>query len=280
MNKPSLDPIPSSHYILLGITRGLIGFPLEHPFVVAKLKNQGLPYFNSLQVIKSIYLAHGFTGFYAGSIPSLFKRAVKEGYRWPSLAFFHTFWHKVLPGYYPYKDLVITLLTASCIASLETILILPLERLTLSKIHEQGYCRFFKERFKKEGFVSLYHSFSATFFRHITVWTSFMVTNLIVKTQLNKINYFKNHSLQKQVLANVLIAANLTLFGMPLDFIRIQIQLDPTLQKRSLKIVIPLLFQRYGWKGFYKGALFAFLHTNVQALLSGTLLDKITQQSK
>lgn len=260
--------------------RCIAGFPFEHPLEVAKIKNQGLPFNTASQVIKCIYLQRGFKGFYDGALPNLGKRCFKESYRWPAVALFHSFWDYILPEKAKLEGAGTKLATAGCIAGIETFIVLPLERLVVSKVNEEGYINFFKRQFSKEGIPSLYHGVTAAFFRHLIVWSTFMITNHYVKREFKRLDPNQQHPIFGLIIANLVIAANLTILGLPMDFIKTQVQMNKELQKMRIHQVMMTLLKKNGIRGFYAGAIFTFLHTNIHALLAGTLLDRITSTEK
>jgi hypothetical protein len=267
-------------FIYLGVMRCIAGFPLEHPCEVLKLRNQALPSTSSFYIFKSIFLKSSFKGFYQGAVPNLMRRSVKEGYRWPTIKFFSDWWNKILPEAVKRDGTGTQIAIAASMATVETFLILPLERILLTKVNEQGYVNFYKSKIKKEGPIVLYRGLWVTFLRHLTVWTALMTTNYFVKEKIYSLDSSKNYPFLSILVGNLLIAANLTLWGLPLDFMRTNIQMNAELQQMRINQVAKILYRQHGIQGFYAGVVCVYLQKNIQALFGGALLDKATQSAK
>ncbi len=265
----------SSNYISLGIIRGILGFPFEHPFEVTKLKNQAHPKASTWSILTSIFKQRGFKGFYDGTLSNLPRRVIKEAYRWPAIAYFHQFWNRSCSDRLRQNGFLPNIATAGCMAILEAGFILPFERILLARLNEGGY-RVFFVRLKGEGGALLYQGITIAFLRHITAWATLMITNLWIKREIKRIDPKHKHYLMGTLAANVIIAANLTLFCLPLDFIKVNIQMHKVYQSQRLSVLIRELSYKYSWRGFYAGAIYVFLQKNVQALMGGAILDKMT----
>ena len=70
---------------LAGIARTLVAFPIEQPMESVKTQWQTNPAkANEVQILKQIYREKGlYKGFYAGSLPNLSVRLLKNVYRFP-----------------------------------------------------------------------------------------------------------------------------------------------------------------------------------------------------
>lgn len=70
---------------VIGVLRGLVGFPLEQPMESVKTQWQASPKNkNEIQILKQIYAEKGiYRGFYAGSLPNLTRVVLKNVYRYP-----------------------------------------------------------------------------------------------------------------------------------------------------------------------------------------------------
>jgi Mitochondrial carrier protein len=264
----------------LGAFRSVVAFPIEHTLEVCRAKNQYLPQQSSLKIISLIFKEKGVRGFIDGALPNLARRFFKETYRWPTIAYLHSLWSFHFPKHLKFDGLGPQLATALCIAAIETFGVLPLERLFLAKVNEEGYIKFYKKRVKFEGISALYRGISITFLRHMNVWGVFMASNHYVKRELHRFDPNNQYPVMGPALANVVVAINLTLFGAPLDFMKVQIQLKPAYQRLKISQTAGLFFKWYGIRGFYAGAPFSLFHTLVHAFLAGNILDKITHAGK
>jgi hypothetical protein len=71
---------------MIGMTRVIIGFPLEHPIDAIKVQWQSQPQFkNELHIIRHIYATKGMKGFYVGSLPNLTRLIARNSYKYPLL---------------------------------------------------------------------------------------------------------------------------------------------------------------------------------------------------
>ena len=110
---------------------GLFGLPIEHPFDVVKTRYQANPEEGSIRsVANKIYSTNGLKGFYSGAVPNAMRLAGKQMYRWPMMLGFPPFFKETLPKDFRTKyPSSIKIATGLTIASLETFVICPLERL-------------------------------------------------------------------------------------------------------------------------------------------------------
>ncbi len=265
----------SSDYLAFAAIRCAIPFPIEHPLEVAKLKSQGQPSLSPQQVVRTIYQENGLKAFYDGCVSNVAKRTVRVAYRWPTVGALHSYWNRILED----RGMVTHLATAGSIAGIETACVLPLERLFVSKVNALGYSHFINNQFKYEGVKSLYHGAAATFTNHLTSWTTFMMTNHIAKKMLRQIDPKGEYPILGKCASTVAIAASLTAVDLPLEFIKLQTQMHPHLQKMSLREVAKTLFKQYGLKGFYAGRSFAFVHKGLQTLFGSAFFDQMTKSS-
>jgi hypothetical protein len=263
-------------FAFLGVLRCMVAFPVEQPLEVIKLKNQALPQLTSMQVIKSIYAENRLKGFFHGAIPNLAKRSIKEAYRWPAIAFFHSFWSSVLPDFARLDGAGAKIATAITIAGGEACILLPFERFLVTKVNENGYRAFYEKNFQKNGISSLYPGMFTAFLRQTVSLGVFMTLNHFVKREIHYMDPEQKHPIVGFVVGTAIIAGGLTLC-LPLDFTKTHIQMHTEFQKMRVDQVARALLKKYGAAKGYAGKGPAFLHTLVHAFLGGALLDKITQ---
>ena len=112
---------------LIGMSRVIIGFPLEHPIDAIKVQWQSQPQFkNEFEIIRHIYQCKGMRGFYVGSLPNLTRLIARNSYKYPLLI--------GLPQYYKCKtpegtsDVLLRLMTGFSVAAVEATITCPIER--------------------------------------------------------------------------------------------------------------------------------------------------------
>lgn len=265
---------------LQGAVRCFIGFPLEHPLRIGIIANQLDPAQTSYVTVKKMLHERGLFGIYKGSLANLGKSGLKDAYRWQCLSIFHQFWARVIPKKASFGGLSEKIATGATLAATDTIVVLPLEALLAWKIKYGKYSDFFTKRIKGEGFLSVYSGasgLSATFSRHMVMWSAFMTTNHLVKSKIKEIDPKNRFPLISKIFASVICAASITFFGLPVDFVRTQILVNAHLQKMSITGVVKILWEAYGIRGFYAATGLQLAHSSVHAILGGGFLDRITQ---
>ena len=110
----------------MGVGRSVIGFPLEHPFDLIKVRHQAQmnihgTQLNEIAIARSIWRAEGVPGFYAGFLANMMRDALKSSYRYPMMLFFPNFYSRFTQDRYHKK-----LLSGLTIAALESLIISPL----------------------------------------------------------------------------------------------------------------------------------------------------------
>ena len=116
---------------LVGMARVCIGFPLEHPIDAIRVQWQARPHFkNEFQIAKSIYTDKGIVkGFYAGSIPNLFRLTLRNSYKYPLLVGLPDFYRKRSPAVIQKNERALKLATGFSIALIESIITCPIDRM-------------------------------------------------------------------------------------------------------------------------------------------------------
>lgn len=265
-------------YISLGVMgagRSMLLFPIEQPLEAIKSKCQVDPLKGGKDIIGSLYKERGLRGFFDGGVPNLLKRAIRTTYRWPTVAKLHGSWKDEAQKRGITNEIAPYVATAVSIASIETICVLPLERLFMSKIKNQEYSQFIRNQFKVEGVKSLYRGSLANFLSHCNSWTTFMVMNHGAKHVIEKKDNGSKPSIGDRLIATSMIASSLTFVSLPWEFIRVHIQSNPSLESKSTFQVAQSLLQQYGIKKFYAGCAFAFSQKFVQAFVGGFFFEQL-----
>ena len=115
---------------VIGVLRGLVGFPLEQPMESIKTQWQASPKNkNEIQILKQIYAEKGiYRGFYAGSLPNLTRVVLKNVYRYPLMIKMpNVIQSRVKIAKNDRK--VAKALTGLSIAAIESFILCPVERL-------------------------------------------------------------------------------------------------------------------------------------------------------
>lgn len=267
--------INTQDYLFLGAIRCVAAFPLEHPLEVAKVKCQGMPAIAPSKVVQTLYRENGVKGFFDGGLSNLSKRTMRIAYRWPTVAALHSFWDTTIPQCKQFNGLTSHLMTAGSIAAIETAIVLPLDRLFVSRVHDLGYRHFVKNQFKNEGIKSLYHGAGATFINHGTSWSTFMLVNHFSKKAISKMDPESRYPSLDKTAKIAMISTSLCAVDLPFEFMKLQRQMHPHFQKNTLLQMTKDLFKQHGVKGFYSGLSFAFMHKSVQTLFGTAFFEQM-----
>ena len=262
-------------YSLYATVRVLVTFPLEHPLEMAKTRAQSDPLLTTKDILNSCK-HNGIKKLYEGGISNSAIRVIRSSYRWPYVEKMHAFWSNGLPSTLKYDGVTAKLGVSLSIACLETAIVLPIERLFVSKVGELGYGHFLQTQIKVEGLRSLYQGATATFTNHSLSWTTFMLTNYALK----KMSENKEKTILNKCIGSAVIGSALTAIDMPLEFICTQTQLHPKYQSISMKQVVKSLFREYGIKGFYSGAPFGVVHKTIQVFCGSYFYAKMTSSKE
>lgn len=281
MNSTDNANSSANAYVFLAIARFAGGIPIEHPLKVCISKHQVMPFQSSHQVVQSIMAEKGFKGFYAGFWAGIGGRLGKNVCRWVGIKAFHDIWDSVFPSSDEKREAKIKIATAGSVAAMETLLT-PITRLFNAAVNEGGYGALFKDKDNEKKpamqvIRSLFSGSQAIFGKQMISWSVFISANHYSKHKIVELDPQNKHPILARIGANVFVAASLTLFGMPFDFLKTHIQLNPDLQKMPIHKVMKTLLGKYKIRHLYAGTLFNFIYTNIHALLGGAILDKIMQ---
>lgn len=267
--------------VFLGAMRSTAGFVLEHPLELVKITAQAQPKDSSWEVTKKIVKEKGIFGLSNTVLTNFPRRLLREVVRWPVIGYTHEKLIKQFPNTFTREGTNSKLVTGLSVALFDSLVILPLEQLMAYRVKEkERYSSFFKKRFIQEGMPSLYRGFGINLIRQGVVWATLMGINNEAKKRFDLFDKDKVHPYLRQGVTSVLIALGLIIWGLPVDFVKARIQMEPNLQKMKLSSVVQTLIRQHGFSAFYAGALPVFIHTVFHATLGGYILDAIFASDK
>lgn len=265
---------------VLGIFRGLIGFPFEHPFEFVKFSAQANPGLSSKEVAFRIFRQHGLLGFTNTLLTNFPRKVIRESARWTIIHHAHYYLTDKYPCYFVREGVASKIVTGASVALFDSCLLLPFDQLIAYRVKEnERYRTFYKNRFKRDGVLSLYRGFRVNLMRQGAAWSSFLAMNYEVKKLFEVIDKNNVHPYLRQAATSLVIATTLTGIVLPIDFVKVRIQMDVDLQKKPLSEVVHTLHQRYNLKGFYSGYLATLVCTIFQATVKGMVADALFKQS-
>ncbi len=267
---------------LTGAARGITGLPLEHPFDCVKTNWQAAPHLPSAsKVAQQIYADKGIRGFYAGALPNGTRMVIKQSYRFPMMVSFPEFYSTRLPeGVKKNLPHAEDALTGVTIASLESGVITPLERLKVmimtSDKANRSVLKFFSEN-KSHVFQELFRGFKACFLRQVVTWSTFSVADAFFKKKARELtNKKEKEALDFPSLMGVslLVGAVNTAAVMPFDFVKTQLQKQNPLQQGVTSTMRHFIKER-GLSALYTGWRVKMVHYMLHSAYTVTLLDKL-----
>lgn len=265
---------------VLGIIRGLAGFPIEHPLEVAKVSAQAQPLSTSKEVISRIYYQRGVLGFANTFLPNFPRKVIRESARWMIIDFSHRILTDSFPSSFAKNEISIKILTGTSLAFFDSCFLLPFEQLIAYRIKEnEPYRTFYQNRIKKEGIGTLYRGFQANLMRQGVAWSIFLPMNYQLKKTLQACDNQNEHPYLRQAAASVIIGTTLAVVGLPTDFVKVRLQMDNDLQNIRFTEAIKRLFQKYRVKGFYSGFAPALICTIFQSTIKGVIADALLNRA-
>lgn len=254
---------------LWGMARTMVGFPIEYPFINLKARAQGTP---NLSVSKTLRQLRTPLDLYTGGAATFARRITREMIRWPVVSVCDQYIQRLKFRHRLYEQL----LMGTYIATLDTFLFLPFDRLTLTQINEQGYLTFYRRFFRTEGVRALYHGCGPAFARNVITWATLIPLHSWATQQARLIDPKRRFPVTTTAAVTAGTAGVMTLITMPVDFICTRMQLDPQLQNKRYYQVTRALFRSHGFKGFFTGTSFTFVSMSLFVMFTGQLLEKIT----
>lgn len=240
----------------LGLVRGLAGLPLEHPLEVIKVRLQANPSEGARSVALQILTFEGWKGFYAG-IHLNAVRTFKQLYRWPMVLALPPIFQNVLPTSFQKKhSSAVPVLTGMGIASLETFIICPLERLKVDLITNDSSnrsIRNFYQSHKGRIVQELTRGLSPVFWRQLTSWVCFLATDEQIKSMERKRTGQSQLSLTSLLWVSALVGSINTGVVMPFDGIKTRLQMHSHQPVDGFIKTLTKTYQSYGLRGVYAG---------------------------
>lgn len=281
MSQPIPRDLNISSLIISATVRSSSLFLIDHPLDVMKYTAQKFPQHSAAQIIREIVKEKGLLGFSDAMLTNFPRRITKEVARWTGIAYTHEQLIGTFPETFTREAIKTKVATGIFTAALDCFVLLPFEQLMVHQIKERkGYSLFFKKRFAQEGIPSLYRGLSVNLVRQMLTWSSLMTINCESKRVFDLIDKEKLHPFLRQQVASILFSTSYVAFGLPIDFIKTRIQMDTDLQKIKVQKVVRTLILRYGFSGFYAGALPVFAQTMAQMTFGGYILDEIFAPQK
>lgn len=267
----------------LGALRGLIPLPIEHPFDCLKtLMQANLGAKSAFNMVQEIYQQDGLKGFYAGVIPNGARLMIKQAYRWPMMLAFPNFYDKFLPEEtkkeYPSLK---KFLTGGTIASFETLIISPFERLkvwimtsyrdekTLGNFYQQNRGNLMKE---------LYRGLNASYPKQLVTWISFLVADEKCKALAREYTGEKELSFKTLLSVSFVVGAINAAITLPFGCIKTQMQMHNSVKSNTLMSVTTQIYQNNGIKGFYAGWPVKMAQFMLRSVFTVTLFEKLEKK--
>lgn len=267
-----------------GVIRGVLGFPLEHPFDCVKTRWQAKPELSSsLKVVQHIYQEKGILGFYTGGIPNGTRMVLKQAYRFPMMAIFPAFYNKQLPDdikkKIPYIEKIMTGVT---IASLESFIISPLERLKVWMMTSgkgKGINKFIVEN-RSRLISELYRGLRASYARQLATWTSFEAADGFFKAKAREYTQKDKLDFIPLFIASLFVAGVNTAVTLPFDFVKTHLQKADPLQSKKVFSNMRQLAQQHGFSVLYTGWRVKMVHYMLHSVYTVALVEKQEQSWK
>lgn len=276
----------TSQYIIAGLAgagRAVVGLPLEHPFDAVKTRCQAsLGKSSVIDIIKKMYATQGIKSFYSGFIPNTMRAATKQAYRWPMMLGFPSFFQRAIPSDIQEKyPSVVKTATGLSIASIETFVVCPLERMKVYLMtadhKEKGIIEFGK---KNRGHLTseLMRGLNAVFARQMTSWVSFLVADEYFKKQERERTGKKELSFASLLRVSFYVGSVNTIANMPFDVLKTQLQQSYYIPNEGIIKNFVKIYQRAGLNGLYAGWQVRMVQYMIQSVFTVTMLAKLEEQ--
>lgn len=175
---------------VIGILRGLVSLPLEHPFDTIKTWMQSQQ-ISARASATTIYQKKGLKGFYSGFTINAARVASKSAYRWPLNIYLMSTFRQI------FKDLSNSktkagIATGVATALIESGIICPFERIKVWMMTTPTYQQLFSF-FKISTLKSLFDGFGPVVLKQTVSWVSFLGSQEYLKQIMYR---FKNKTSQ------------------------------------------------------------------------------------
>jgi len=281
-----------------GGIRGILRLPFEHPLDAMKTYWQAQPQIRSFRDVGvAIWRDRGVAGFYAGAVPNSVRVTLKEVYRWPLMMCLPQLFTTIWPSG-PQDPALIKTLTGFSLASVESFIICPLERLKVVLMTRpasvttrqtlQHIISGLTAPASHHGLDYLFQGLGAVYARQLISWVSFLAADAKLKGWARRATH-KDY-LDFGTLMAVATGVGLinTIAVMPADCIKTKQQQFapstraqapspplPSAAPRSLGFVATArhIYATQGYQGFYVGWRVRFLQYMLNAAFSSALLE-------
>lgn len=266
----------------LGAGRGLMGLPIEHPFDCIKTKLQAnLSETSAIGVARNIYKNEGIRGYYSGALPNATRLTIKQFYRWPMMLAFPNFFDSVLPLESEHKPIAKKVMTGLSIASFETLIICPLERLKvllMTSLKEEKSIRHFYEKNNGKITSELYRGLNASYPRQVVSWVTFLASDSKFRSMAQNYKGSENLSFLDLLCVSSVVGVTNTLFTQPFDCAKTQLQKASPLEGLNLLNAFKSIYSKNGVSGLYAGWQVRMMQYIIQSGFTVTILDKLEKK--
>ena len=212
---------------VVGAFRAGILMPLEQPLDYLKTQAQSQLYRGpALPFIRDHIKAHGFLKLYSGLIPNTIRASIKQAYRLPLMVGIPNTYRRFLGN-----ENLIQLLTGITLATAETYIICPLERIKiwLMTAPKPTFQAFTEDR---AGLGDFYKGVNALLMRQTLSWVTFLGFTSLFKESV--IKYKGQVDFYDLIVIGILVGGINTAVIMPADFIKTHKQKFGDLSGRTI----------------------------------------------
>ena len=273
--------------VAIGTSRVFITFTIGHPFDLVKTVMQANPVSNAsgLKVSKGILLNKGLHGFYAGGIPNLMRTFLKETYRVPLRGYTKQYFVLKFPDFSGKKD-VVNVLTGIIMATVDTFVICPLERvkvwmMTNKSANKELFSFFSSVPATSTLLAELFRGLRPLLARSMISWTSYLVVedriwlkarefDIAVASESDELVF-----LAKLIVGGIsgIINCGLT---MPFDVVKTQAQKQGvTGASEGLIMMLNNVRLQHGWRGLYAGWQVQLPHYAIVGVLTSHVIHAV-----
>ncbi|CAD8044461.1 unnamed protein product [Paramecium primaurelia] len=282
--KELLKPIVETQ--LIGVSRAILGLPMDHFFDRFKTLIQASQNSNFKQLFLESYYRNGiFRGIFAGFSSQISIQLFKQYYRWPMMIFIPKFYMEVLPT--KIKESAPALhkgLAGITIALFESLVTCPFERVKCQLMTQQQSKSVLKYMWEHDGGIKgftrdLFTGMEVMILKQVVSWTNYLYWDHRVRY------YFKERPSQKLTVQEIVLCSIFTaipniIIVQPFDMIKTQFQMENNHQIKHLSIwnAFKKVYLEKGITGFYAGWQMRFCQFMFQALLTTPVMDYLERQ--
>ncbi|CAD8138777.1 unnamed protein product [Paramecium octaurelia] len=278
-SKEVLKPILETQ--LIGVSRAIVGLPMDHFFDRFKTLIQASQNNNFKQLFLESYYRNGiFRGIFAGFSSQISIQLFKQYYRWPMMILIPKLYMQILPQ--KVKESAPALhkgLAGITIALFESFVTCPFERVKCQMMTQQQSKSVLKYMWEHDGGIrgftrDLFTGMEVMILKQVVSWTNYLYWDHRVRY------YFKGEpshklTMQEIVLCSIVTAIPNIIIVQPFDMIKTQFQMENNDQIKNLSIwnAFKKVYEEKGVHGFYAGWQMRFCQFMFQALLTTPVMD-------